>query len=116
MNKAGCVFCRIAAKELPCKILFENDSIVAFNDLKPQAPVHILIIPKRHIEKVSDININDVGLMGELLFVARSLAHKAGLTDTGYRIVLNCGKDAGQEVPHIHLHLLGGRDLSWPPG
>lgn len=116
MHKAGCVFCKIARKEIPARILFENDGILAFEDVKPQAPVHILIIPKCHIEKTSDLTEGDVRLMGELALAAKALADQKGISESGYRIVLNCGKGAGQEVPHLHLHLMGGRSFAWPPG
>jgi histidine triad (HIT) family protein len=116
MSKPDCVFCRIARKEIPAKIVFENNRILAFEDLKPQAPVHILIIPKNHIERTSDLTDSSAHLIGEMVLVAKSLANEKGAGLSGYRIVLNCGSDAGQEIFHLHLHLLGGRKFSWPPG
>ncbi|MBN2453501.1 MAG: histidine triad nucleotide-binding protein [Candidatus Omnitrophica bacterium] len=116
MNQADCIFCKIAGKKIPSKIVFEDDEVMAFEDINPKAPLHLLVIPKRHIEKVSDIADSDAGLMGKLVLTARDLARKNGLNDSGYRIVLNCNRDAGQEVFHIHLHLLGGRKFTWPPG
>ncbi len=116
MVKDACIFCRIAKKQIPSKIVFEDDEIVAFEDMKPQAPVHILIIPRRHIEKVSDIAAQDLPLAGKILLVAKDIAREKGVDKTGYRVVLNCNRDAGQEVFHLHAHLLGGRKFAWPPG
>ena len=116
VRNSGCIFCKIAHKEIGAKIVFENDRVVAFEDLKPQAPVHLLIIPKVHIEKVADITAEDSDLVAELVLTAKSLALQKGVSESGYRLVLNCNKDAGQEVSHLHLHLLGGRKFSWPPG
>lgn len=116
MHKADCLFCKIARKEIPARIVSENDRILAFEDIKPQAPVHILVIPKEHIEKVSDLGGKDAGMIGELVLEARALAEKKGVHGSGYRIVLNCGRDAGQEVAHLHIHLMGGRKFAWPPG
>jgi len=116
MGDPGCLFCRIIKKEIPAKIVFEDDKILAFEDIKPQAPVHILLIPKRHIGKVSDLTEADARMAGELILAAKKIAGERGVGGSGYRIVLNCDKDAGQEVFHLHLHLLGGRKFSWPPG
>lgn len=116
MNKPDCIFCNIVRKEIPAGIVFENNGILAFQDVLPQAPVHILIIPKHHIERTSDLTESNVHLMGELVLAAKSLADQKGILRSGYRIVLNCGGDAGQEIFHLHLHLLGGRKFSWPPG
>ncbi|MBU0605435.1 MAG: histidine triad nucleotide-binding protein [Candidatus Omnitrophica bacterium] len=116
MNKPDCIFCKIAQKEIPAIIVFENDRILAFEDVKPQAPAHILIIPKHHIERTSDLTESNIQLIGELVLAAKSLADQKGIQRSGYRIVLNCGDDAGQEIFHLHLHLLGGRKFSWPPG
>ncbi len=111
-----CIFCKIAAKEIPSKIVFENERIVAFEDINPQAPIHILIIPKKHIPYIAEINEEDISLVGELIFTAKKIAAEKGLTKDGFRLVFNNGKNAGQEVFHIHLHLLGGRKFGWPPG
>lgn len=111
-----CIFCKIAAKELGTSLLYESDEIVAFRDIHPRAPVHILIIPRRHIPKVSALAPEDADLVGRMVFVAKLLAEQEGLAERGYRLVFNCGPDSGQEVAHIHLHLLGGRRLGWPPG
>lgn len=116
MHKADCIFCKIIKKDIPAKIVFENNKILAFEDVKPQAPVHILVIPKHHIEKVSDLTEDGIHLIGDLVLAAKTLAHQKGIGESGYRIVLNCNKDAGQEVFHLHLHLMGGRKFAWPPG
>jgi len=110
-----CLFCKIANKELPSEIVYEDDDVLAFRDIKPQAPVHVLIIPKRHIASLSDLTEDDKDAMGHLMFVASKLAGDLGIGE-GFRVVVNCGKDAGQSVFHIHMHLLGGRSLGWPPG
>lgn len=111
-----CIFCRIAQGEIPVTFAYADDEIVAFDDNKPQAPVHVLIIPRRHIERVHDISEDDATLAGRLIVAAHRIARERGIQDTGYRIVLNCNKDAGQEVFHLHAHLLGGRKFAWPPG
>ena len=111
-----CIFCKIAAGELGTEFLYESDEIVAFRDLNPKAPSHILIIPKEHIEKVSDLEEKHESLAGKMLLAAKQIADQENLTEEGYRLVFNNGKNGGQEVMHIHLHLLGGRKLNWPPG
>ncbi len=116
MNKPDCIFCKIVRKEIPASIVFENNGILAFEDVNPQAPAHILIIPKYHIESTSDLTEGNVYLIGDLVLAAKSLADQRGIQRSGYRLVLNCGSDAGQEIFHLHLHLLGGRKFSWPPG
>jgi len=116
MNKSDCIFCKIIKKEIPAKIVFEDDKMLAFEDIHPQAPVHILIIPKNHIEKTSDLTNAHVQMIGELILAAKEIAKSKALSESGYRIVLNCNKDAGQEVFHLHVHLLGGRKFTWPPG
>ena len=116
MPKEDCLFCRIAGKEIPAKIVFEDAHILAFEDVKPQAPVHILIIPKEHIEKVSDLGEHDSEMVGRLVLAAKRLADSKEINGSGYRIVINCNRDAGQAVFHLHLHLLGGRKFKWPPG
>lgn len=114
--KEGCIFCKIVAKEIPTTPVYENTDIIAFNDIRPQAPVHIILIPKRHIEKVSELSAKDSNLISDLILAANKIAKDNGLSASGYRIVINCDKDAGQEVFHLHLHILGGRKMSWPPG
>jgi len=111
-----CVFCRIVAGGIPAKKVYEDEHVVAFEDIKPQAPVHILVIPRRHIPTVNDLSEEDASLAGRLILAARRLAAERGVDESGYRLVLNCNRNAGQEVFHVHLHLLGGRGFSWPPG
>ena len=110
-----CIFCKIAAGTIPVERLYEDDQVVAFPDREPQAPTHILIIPKAHVASHAATSTADQQLLGRLLTVAADLARKQGL-DGGYRLVINTGDDGGQSVPHLHLHLLGGRKLHWPPG
>jgi len=112
----SCLFCRIINREIPSKIAFENDRVLAFYDVNPQAPVHILIVPKRHIAGLNDITVKDNELLGEIQNIARELARRENIADDGYRVVVNCGANAGQAVAHLHYHLLGGRKFSWPPG
>ena len=110
------MFCKIVAGEIPAKRVHEDDELVAFEDIKPEAPVHILIIPKRHIPTLNDIQPSDDALIGAMLRRAAILAQERGMSDAGYRTVVNCNSNAGQTVFHIHVHLLGGRRFSWPPG
>lgn len=114
--QAHCLFCKIAQKKIPSQIVFENNSIMAFKDISPQAPVHILVIPKKHMESLNDASNADSMLLGEMQNVIKDIARKENLHANGYRVVVNCGKDAGQEVSHLHFHLLGGRKFNWPPG
>jgi histidine triad (HIT) family protein len=109
------VFKRIIDREIPADIVYEDDLCLAFKDIRPQAPTHVIVIPKKEIPSVDDIADEDESLVGHLLVVVRKIAAELGLKD-GYRVVANCGRNAGQEVMHLHLHLLGGRRLSWPPG
>jgi histidine triad (HIT) family protein len=106
-----CIFCRIVAGELSSDIVYQDEDFLAFRDISPQAPVHVLIIPKTHISSVAELAEKQQGLVGRLIMVAKSLAEKQGLADKGYRLVMNCGFEGGQAVPHLHLHLLGGRRL-----
>ena len=103
-------------REIPSQIVHETDNLLAFRDIDPKAPLHVLIIPKRHIASVSDVEPADAQLLGELFVAARAIAQEQGVTEDGYRVVVNTGAGAGQTVFHIHMHLLGGRDLTWPPG
>lgn len=112
----NCLFCKIVKKKIPAELIFEDDRIAAFNDINPQAPVHILIIPKDHFASLNDIPEEKKDLLGHVLIRARQIAQNIGIQEKGYRIVLNTGKDSGQEVFHIHFHLLGGRRMTWPPG
>ncbi len=111
-----CLFCKIRDGDIPCDIVFEDDHVLAFNDVNPQAPVHILIIPKKHISTINDLEDGDGQLMGKLFAAAKNIAHEKGVSDDGYRLVTNCNAGAGQTVFHIHMHLLAGRAMSWPPG
>lgn len=113
---SNCLFCRIAAGEIPAELIHQDDEIIAFRDINPQAPHHVLIIPRRHIETILDLKEDDAGLTGRMVLAAGKIASELGLSERGYRLVFNCKRDAGQEVFHIHLHLLGGRRLTWPPG
>lgn len=111
---ADCLFCKMAAGEIKPDVVYEDDSVLAFRDINPQAPVHILIIPKKHIATLNDLD--DSVLAGKMLQTAVMLAKQEGVADNGYRTVFNCNEQGGQEVFHIHLHLLAGRQMSWPPG
>ena len=111
-----CIFCKIAAKQIPAKIAYEDEDLVAFHDINPKAPVHIQIIPKQHIARVSELSEENAGLMGKLVLTANQLAKEFKVADPGYRLVVNCNAAAGQSVYHLHLHLLGGRPMTWPPG
>ena len=113
---AGCLFCRIVRRELAAKVLFEDERLFAFEDVRPQAPSHFLVVPKEHFASLADIPAGREGLLGEILLRARAIAGEKGLAGSGYRIVLNTGAEAGQSVFHIHFHVLGGRPLGWPPG
>lgn len=111
-----CIFCRIAAGELPAKVVLETDTLVAFRDLNPVAPEHVLVIPRRHIATLDAAVEEDRGLLGDLFLAGAEVARRLGFAEDGYRAVMNCNHDGGQAVYHIHLHILGGRALSWPPG
>ena len=110
------IFSKIISKEIHADILFENDKILAFRDISPQSPVHFLVIPKKEIRTINDINEEDKSLIGELFIVAKEIAKKEGISEKGYRTIFNCNEHGGQTVYHIHLHVLGGRQLEWPPG
>ena len=113
---SDCIFCNIASGKMKSDIVWENDNIVAFRDINPQAPTHILVIPREHLPKIADTTEQDQDLLGELILAARTIAGQEGIAEDGYRLVFNNGDHGGQDVYHIHLHLLGGRQLSWPPG
>ena len=112
----SCLFCRIVAGEIPAAIVHKDDEVLAFRDIAPKAPVHILVVPVRHVSGLAAASDGDRELLGRLLTTVRELATREGLDDTGYRVVANQGADGGQSVPHLHLHLLGGRAMAWPPG
>lgn len=111
-----CIFCKIAKHELPATILYEDDQVIAFNDIDPTAPHHLLVIPKRHIATLNDLEAGDEALVGRLQVTAAKLAKELGFAEAGYRVVMNCNEDGGQTVWHIHMHVLAGRSLTWPPG
>ena len=116
MANDDCLFCRILEGEIPADIVYESDTAIAFRDINPQAPTHVLIIPRKHITTINEITPQDEAIVGSLYSAARSIAAREGFSDVGYRAVMNCNEAAGQTVFHIHLHLLGGRAFSWPPG
>ena len=111
-----CLFCKMISGVIPCDKVHENEYVLAFRDIDPKAPPHILIIPKKHITTLNEINENDQDLLGELLLTAKKIAKDEGIDTSGYRTVFNCNSDGGQTVFHIHMHLLGGRPMAWPPG
>ena len=113
---SDCLFCKIAAKTIPAKLVHEDDRAVAFDDINPQAPVHTLVIPRKHVASLAELNEADAGLLGHLLLVGNQVAKQKGIAEGGYRLVVNTGRNGGQTVFHLHLHLLGGRPMHWPPG
>ena len=113
---SDCIFCKIAAGEIPAKLVYQDDYVTAFHDIDPKAPVHVLIIPKQHIESLATLDSEDAATVGRLLTVADQIAQATGVAGTGYRVAINVGRDGGLAVYHLHAHLLGGRKLSWPPG
>lgn len=112
----NCLFCRILNREIPAKVVYEDDRVVALEDINPQAPFHLLILPRKHIRTTLDLTTADDALVGHIFQVAGKLAHDFGFAEDGFRVVNNCNEGAGQSVWHLHFHLLGGRDLAWPPG
>lgn len=116
MSEDSCLFCRIVAGELPANVVLETDGTIAFRDINPQAPTHVLIIPKTHIESAATVGHYHGAVLADLVTAAQQVAADEGIADSGYRLVFNVGRDAGNTVPHLHLHVLGGRNLSWPPG
>ena len=111
-----CLFCDIVRKTRPARILFEDSSVLAFEDIHPQAPVHVLVVPKKHIPTSLDIQEEDMPLVGSLFKTASKIAREKGIAERGFRVVMNCNREAGQTVFHLHLHVLGGRGMRWPPG
>lgn len=111
-----CLFCKIIKREIPADIVYEDDEVLAFNDINPQAPTHILIIPKKHIATLNDIEEADLAIIGRLQYTAAKLAKERGFAEDGYRVVMNCNEMGGQTVYHIHMHLMGGREFTWPEG
>ncbi len=116
MPNTNCIFCKVAEGEIPAVIVHSDERCIAFEDINPQAPVHVLVVPREHIESLDDASQRDEGLLGHLLRVAARVANERGLSESGYRTVINTGAGAGQSVFHLHAHLLGGRPLGWPPG
>jgi len=116
MPNSDCLFCKILDGDIPAEIVYESETAIAFRDINPQAPTHVLIIPRKHIATINEITDDDQALVGSLYSTARDIAAAEGFGEEGYRAVMNCNEGAGQTVFHIHLHLLGGRALSWPPG
>lgn len=111
-----CIFCKIIKGEIPSEKIYEDDMILSFKDIEPAAPVHVLIVPKKHIGSINDLTEDDSKIIAHIYLVAKQIAAKLGVSEEGYRIVTNCGEKAGQSVHHIHFHLLGGRSFQWPPG
>ena len=116
MSEQDCLFCKILNGDIPADIVYESDSAIAFRDVNPQAPTHVLVIPRKHVATINDLNEEDQEIVGSLYLAAKDIARAEGISDEGYRAVMNCNEGAGQSVFHIHLHVLGGRALSWPPG
>jgi len=112
----SCLFCKIIAGEIPCGKVYEDDTVLAFSDISPAAPVHVLIVPKEHIQSANELEPRHDALLAHIFSVVRRIAEERGFFGNGYRIVNNCGLDGGQSVPHLHFHLLAGRELGWPPG
>jgi len=113
---ADCVFCRIVRGEVPSDRVYEDEQVVAFRDIHPQAPIHLLIVPREHFVNAQALGEEQRALAGHLILVANALARQEGIAESGYRVVLNCNRDGGQSIDHLHLHLLGGRPMGWPPG
>jgi histidine triad (HIT) family protein len=111
-----CIFCKIANKEMNSKIIRDDEEVIAFHDIHPQAPVHALVVPKKHISRITEMNESDQRLIGKMIYVGKEVAQELGVSDSGFRLVLNNGPDANQTVHHIHLHVIGGRRMGWPPG
>jgi histidine triad (HIT) family protein len=113
---SDCLFCKIGSGQIPAKVVLQDDEVLAFDDSNPQAPVHVLVIPKRHVAALNDAGAGEQALLGRLLETAAQVARKKGLAESGYRVVVNQGRDGGQTVFHLHLHVMGGRPMTWPPG
>lgn len=116
MTESDCLFCKIIADEIPADIIHESPDAIAFRDINPQAPTHVLIVPRQHISTINDLAESDTDTVGQLFLAARNIARQEGFAEDGYRVTMNCNAAAGQTVFHIHLHLLGGRNFTWPPG
>jgi histidine triad (HIT) family protein len=115
-GQVSCIFCRIVRQEAHGALVYQDEHVTAFRDIRPQAPTHILIVPNTHVDSVNQLQPEDGDMLARLIWVAKQLAKQEGIAESGYRLVINCGPQAGQSVDHLHLHLLGGRRMSWPPG
>ena len=113
---SDCLFCHIVARTIPATLVYEDDLVVAFDDINPQAPTHTLVIPRKHVTSIAELEDSDVGLLGRLMLAGNKISKLKGIADSGYRFVINTGEDGGQSVFHLHLHVLGGRHMAWPPG
>ncbi|MBE6055239.1 MAG: histidine triad nucleotide-binding protein [Clostridium sartagoforme] len=111
-----CIFCKIIKGDIPSNKIYEDDKVLAFHDISPEAPVHFLVIPKEHIKSVNELNEENADIISHIFLIINKIVRELGISETGYRVVNNCGKDGGQTVNHIHFHVLGQRDLKWPPG
>ena len=116
MSANDCLFCKIVAGDIPAEIIYRDDQVLAFRDINPQAPIHVLVIPQKHVDSLASVTDEQRDIMGKIMIVAREIAAAEGLSESGYRAVINVGLDGGQTISHLHLHLLGGRTLHWPPG
>jgi histidine triad (HIT) family protein len=115
-DSGDCIFCRIVAGELPAEIVESSEHAIAFSDLSPQAPVHVLVIPRRHIENAATVDAGDAEVIADMMVMARRVAESRGIAERGYRLIFNVGEDAANSIPHLHLHVLGGRPMPWPAG
>ncbi len=116
VEEENCIFCKIIKKQIPCEVLYEDDTVIGFKDISPQAPIQVIIIPKEHIDDLNCMQEDNSAIIGHIFMVAKKIAKSLGIAESGYRVVNNCGEQGGQTVQHIHFHLLGGRMLQWPPG
>ena len=116
MAASDCLFCKIVSGDIPADIVYESDEVIAFRDINPQAPTHVLIIPRQHIATINNLDAGDAATVGNLFVAAKHIAAEEGIAEAGYRVAMNCNEAAGQTVFHLHLHLVGGRQLGWPPG
>jgi histidine triad (HIT) family protein len=113
---SDCIFCHIVARTIPATLVYEDDLVIAFDDINPQAPTHTLVIPRKHVTSIAELEDLDVGLLGRLMLAGNNISKLKGIADSGYRFVINTGANGGQTVSHLHLHVLGGRHMAWPPG
>ncbi len=116
INVTDCLFCKVVSGDVPVDIVYEDNHVMAFRDISPQAPSHVLVIPKRHVSTINDLDVGNSDVVGHMFLAAKKVAEMEGISEVGYRAVMNCNEDAGQTVFHIHLHVLGGRRMNWPPG